>query len=1744
MSNKKTAGPAKPSPAKDENFDDIEDAFFASGDAVSFWDDADVDELTGEQGDKSEAEAAPVLTDAPVPVETTVAGGPPSPREGTDPDQKAPTPESEADIYNPSTLHPNPDLIADDETEIWTDPREIGGNRESVSQLDPGEEIAPPKAVPAPSPPAEETPISADEFGVLRYSIPEGEESRWAEASKALVAAAREVEPSERADLLLNAAQIQLARVGNWERAATLFDEAVASGTPAAALPKGYADVVASQGRFEELRDILVDRANGSGGAAAIEALQDAAIVERNHLNNDAAAVDLLNRANSIQSDWFSLRLLRELHYRRQDWKPLTLVLAEMARLSSGPRAARCKVEEGRIKEVELGDVTGAAASYSDALVHAPSYMDAFLARIRVAKNNGDGNALVDLYRAHADSLGGPNKQFWLEAAARTASAENAEVADNLYRAAMAGSEGSAASIFREAAAHFERRGDSSGVYEARVAEAKTQTGAARAATLLLVGESIAGEPDRAIAQLTEALNADSTCLPAVRLATDLMVQASRGEGAVGLLEKAIAQEANTSVGGILRFRLAEVLEHSMDKPDAAAEAYAAARTADPGLEVAREAEVRCLRQAGQHEAAVERLRDAVAETQDPERATRLLWTIGSILERDLGRQEEAIEAYRKAAQMSALQPAAIDGWVQNARRNGSTEDLVDALLHASEGLPSLSDRVAAGYAAARLMVDVLNNPERAAGTLGRCMELDPHNRLVNGLLRDVSVRTRNWPTVYDLARSASNGLDGRHREWTLLQAGYASMQGNCGDAQAVAAEVLDLNPSHPGALGLLERDALARGDDARILGVTRRVRNATEDSAERTTLTVRIAQLAADIGDKQTASRAITRVLEASVGPRPYGAMAKLSVGMELWALAEAALHADGDVAGLARLLESTSEDHKRVSSAWRAVTKDNPESTEGHHGLERSLTRMANRDGLAAAHAALASNESDSTVSNMHALLAGHLFENDEANEKAIKYYRMAFDRTKHRGKAFDALVRLYCELGRTDAINDIFRQLPDLDDVGRADALIDAGATEEALTIYRESVKAATDDRAALPMLVRYEQALVNAGKWGLVLECLNRRGAMVDDPQEKAFIQAKQRWLLSERMADSDEAWEFYRQLHEDHPDDSEVLENLARIAGARGESTLAIQFLDGLSNIASTAEEAARYQRRIAEVHTANDAPDHAREAFLRALDHNPNDLESLAGLKSIAEAASDWQGLVGALTRESQLVQGEKRQDCARQIALLWEEKIGDRAVAIESWRRVLELSPGDQTSLSRLVALAEAEADWNSFIDDGKALVHYLEGEDRSELLARMGRAAFQHLRREEEAIRFLDEASSNSTPSLQAAEDLEQIHAARGSWDKVVECILRRATAQSGDAAIELYQRAAKIRIEQLRDRSGAASVYDSILALDPTNITALEFKGDYLFENDNLSGAVEVYEAIDGLGIERDLDDFDEQMAQSLYCFRFGEALRRLGRLQDAVQRYEQALALNGSHLPTLEAIGPLYVAEQRFSDASSVFRQVLQLTGGQGDPVRLARVYAALGTVEHAQGNDEKAVRRFNKALDLQPNDIEALQGYACVLYERQDWNNLLTTYNNIIYHAKEREAFVKAYLMKGFVLDSHMSLADKAGQHYEKSLSFDAANPYALLRLGELALRKDEWDRAASFAGRALAIGENVTKELSALLHSVSAVAAKETGRMDELEAAFTGIKAAGTEYASEAIKLGPSAEGLHELLRSRLQREP
>ena len=99
------------------------------------------------------------------------------------------------------------------------------------------------------------------------------------------------------------------------------------------------------------------------------------------------------------------------------------------------------------------------------------------------------------------------------------------------------------------------------------------------------------------------------------------------------------------------------------------------------------------------------------------------------------------------------------------------------------------------------------------------------------------------------------------------------------------------------------------------------------------------------------------------------------------------------------------------------------------------------------------------------------------------------------------------------------------------------------------------------------------------------------------------------------------------------------------------------------------------------------------------------------------------------------------------------------------------------------------------------------------------------------------------------------------------------------------------------------------------------------------------------------------------------------------------------------------------------------------------------------------------------------------GMAELQFESEDWNGLFSSYNTVIRYASDPAAVIKAYVVKGHVLDVSMNLPEKAAQHYQKAWHYyqksnvgaraglNSLAENALLRLTEMAIRMDAWEDA-------------------------------------------------------------------------------
>ncbi len=1322
------------------------------------------------------------------------------------------------------------------------------------------------------------------------------------------------------------------------------------------------------------------------------------------------------------------------------------------------------------------------------------------------------------------------------------------------YEKALAALDRPQPEVSHELTVFLERTGAHEELGEALVAEAAAAPATDKAWVLLNaaeVYERSLDDPERALELYEQTLALDPKCEPAQDAVARLLVAGGRARDLVTRLEKGLeGLDGDLRVAAL--YRIAEIAEAPLGDWDLARDYFEQTFAADPQHLLALEGLERVYTRTEAWEALAKNFVAKAALASSPDRKAVELHRAASLYEHRTSDLERAAELYRQSLGELPDYPPSLDAYIRIMEKLDNWPGLAAALRNAARAhrkAGSNERTVTLNYRAARVLADKVGDLKSAIACLRECIEVNARFLPALTLLRELSEREGAWEDVYHLQHHAADlGKDPARRAWRLLAASRAASRiprdsATDVDASQAVVEVFKIDPSHRAALQWSEDMALRSGDPERLVEMYERRLGAAAHGAERARVAERLAIVARESGNQPAALKAIDEMLGAGGTDRPLQAVARFAESLGSWkAAAQALRSAGGSPVELARLEETYGEDPHAAVEAWRAALHAEPGSVVAAAGLDRALRKAGVREGQAEANAILADAATSTGVRAMHALLAAHFFEEGadtpERRAQAVRYYEMALTARPSVGRAFDALRRIHVLAQDGSALEKLYARLSPPEPLGLAVALEEAGDPTRAARVYAALVDGApTDDK--LPLLLGLEQAQSAAEDWKGVFRTLSERLVLSKSAPERAAIEAKRRWVLADKLASTDEAWEFYRKLHEESPNDSEVLEALARIAGARGETALAIQYLDGLATLSKDRTQSARYQRRVAEAHRNANNMQAARQAFLKALDFQPDDMEALAGLKDLATREENWQALLGVLAREATMLEGSEQVERNREIARIWQSKIGDKAVAADSWRKVVAMLPGDREATRELVSLSREMEDWPAFAEHGQAFVLHLEGADRSAFLSELGRIYLQKLRRQQEAINFLDAASSGDHPDLEAARLLEQVYQGK-DWNMVSEALLRQARASDPASRLKLLLRAAQIKLDTLHDRDQAATIFTQVLEVDPTNAEALRFQGDYLYQQKSWEKTVEVFTRMEEGELARDLDDFDAKIEVSLYFYRFADALQKLGRHAEARARFERALSLNPSHLPTLEAVGPLYVELEAWDKARNVFGTILQLTGGQGDPATIARVYTSLGTVEQRLGDLDKAMKRFNKALDLRPNDIAALQGIAGVLFERQDWNNLLNVYNNIIYHAQEPGQVLDAYLTKGFVLDAKLHLPDKAEQHYQKSLALNPAQPTALLRLAELALRRQDWPEAASLADRGLSLDAG-TPTVRAGLLLVKAVAHKAAGDDKQATEAYRAALGADLSLGAELGKELGSHRMAHETLTARLQ---
>jgi tetratricopeptide (TPR) repeat protein len=588
--------------------------------------------------------------------------------------------------------------------------------------------------------------------------------------------------------------------------------------------------------------------------------------------------------------------------------------------------------------------------------------------------------------------------------------------------------------------------------------------------------------------------------------------------------------------------------------------------------------------------------------------------------------------------------------------------------------------------------------------------------------------------------------------------------------------------------------------------------------------------------------------------------------------------------------------------------------------------------------------------------------------------------------------------------------------LSDPGRA-----KGYFEQLLELDPDNPETAHPAAAALARI--YEQE----GQWEELVKVLRRQLGWAEDEQRREALLLRVGQIQEDVLGNTILASQTYKELLDESPGSEDALDALERLYLHAERWAELVEIYQRRVRRSETAEERRDHLVRIAglqeeELHQS----DEAVAAYLTILDELPRDLDSLRALARIYRQGERWADLLEMLERLLALAEDEERVDLLFDSAILEHHKLLEPGVAIERYRRILEIRPDHRGALEALEDLLKVlehrprvaellapiyrdTGDWEKLIRIHELLAETSGPTDRILHLREVARLCEEGIDSPERALdayrRAVLEAASEPE-LLELIEEYRRVTRMLERWPELVETLEGVVVdVLDPSARTSVHLTVATVARDELGELERARDHFHQVLDADPVHAGALEALDEIYQRLEAWEGLLEIVNRRVELAATE--HDRCELLVRSARICR-----DLLERPSEAIAAFERVLELAPGDVESTDALDSLYTATERWVDLAQLIEQKLERTADFGDR---APLYFRLGRLRAERLEDHaRAVEAYREALSLEPSHeevVRSLEGYledpdlqaeaARILQpyyvSRQDWNRLIRIY---------------------------------------------------------------------------------------------------------------------------------------------------
>ncbi len=971
---------------------------------------------------------------------------------------------------------------------------------------------------------------------------------------------------------------------------------------------------------------------------------------------------------------------------------------------------------------------------------------------------------------------------------------------------------------------------------------------------------------------------------------------------------------------------------------------------------------------------------------------------------------------------------------------------LLEIQADAAKGLPHEADLV---LELARVLTDQLFNDEQATTVFQRFLELRPNDPTAVSALEDAAAKRHRWlELVQSYLSEAEQASDDLYASSMFMRASEMEFRfaGEAGDLD-VAAERLEravrLDSSNERACHLLERLYRKQAKWEEAARVLERMADRGQTQQSRASSGIRLARLYAKwLEDKERAAQAYERVLRSD--PNNSEAMEFLS---EFYST-------ESRWDDLVRLYENELK-HKEASSAdrlgdclqialihWRKrssledaepwferVRKLEP-AHAGALEFYRAYCDAKGDDGklleiLQNAQRAIPDQAKRAVLAKEIAKLA----EGQENAQKAIEQYRNILRQSPDDDDARSSLKRLYRQTQGYNALVELLRQ--ELERVPNEDQGARLLILREVASVYREHIRSDTALVSILNQIVQLDEKLdqndvvevrelvqlyEKLARWRDLLTTQLLLAEISPDLEEKKSLYrvAARRWL--DQFSNAQQATDAYAALLKLAPNDVEARERLEELYRKRRAWTELYALYAGEVDDAKGERKLSILQEMARLAAERLQRPNDAILLYKQILDTDPARFAVLDALERIAEKARDLESWADAINRRVLVSPDlEEKLNQLQKLGGVYADQLKDEARALEVWRRILELSPGQARALrvlrdayvqngdySALEALYASQNDWEGLAEVlSNSADRVKEDAAKIDLSYRAAAVYAEKLGQADRAFRSYERILSVSPKDRRAIEALIPLYEAEEKWVRLpalYEALIE--LTPSRDEQVEIYQKLIDVVSKRLSNKQATLEYAERAYELLPNDLsllmgfevasrTAGNFQPIALSLEAMLARVAEPVEAGEPepqkkrgrkkkkaeVSAESEDGSLTEEMRRTLQKKLAELYAQELGRTADAVQAYKNLVEANPSDASTVATFEALLKKEQRWDDLRWLLAIGVEHASNEE---RVGLLFSWAELEEQGLSDPGRAIERYRRVLQIEPANLGALE----------------------------------------------------------------------------------------------------------------------------------------------------------------------